>query len=205
MKLAQMRRALDTPWKLSNEANRLLVYPIVRTMFALNSVPWGRAWRIYGIPILQKHRHSTMRFGAALGLRSSVWSNPLGPNHPVILTTWAPDAVLDIGDHFGMTGGTVCAAESIVIGNNVFIGANSTIIDTDFHPLYPEERRLNPSQARTAPVRIGDDVFIGMNCVILKGVTIGRGSVIGAGSIVARDIPSDVVVAGNPAIVVRPL
>src|SRR4030042_560098 len=104
-----------------------------------------------------------------------------------------------------MTGGTLCAAEHISIGNNVIIGANSTIIDTDFHTLKPEMRKRLPQAAHTSPVTIDDDVFIGMNCLILKGVTIGRSSVIGAGSVVTRSIPAGVIVVGNPAKVVRDL
>jgi acetyltransferase-like isoleucine patch superfamily enzyme len=102
-----------------------------------------------------------------------------------------------------MTGGVLCAAEQIVIGNHVVIGANTTIIDTDFHPQDVIGRRLSPSAGRTAPVVIEDDVFIGMNCLILKGVKIGKGSLIGAGSVVARDVPPHVIVAGNPAVIVR--
>jgi len=143
-----------------------------------------------------------MIFGDGLALRSSVHSNPLGPNHPVILCTWQTGAVLEVGANFGMTGGTLCAAECIKIGNNVAVGANSTIIDTDFHPLDPAERRLHPAEAHTAPIIIEDDVFIGMNCLILKGVRLGQGCVVGAGSVVTRDVPPKAIAAGNPARVV---
>jgi acetyltransferase-like isoleucine patch superfamily enzyme len=102
-----------------------------------------------------------------------------------------------------MTGGVLCAAERIVIGNHVSVGANSTIIDTDFHPLSASERHIDPAQGKTAAVNIEDDVFIGMNCLILKGVTIGQGSVVGAGSVVTRDVPPCTIVAGNPASFVR--
>jgi acetyltransferase-like isoleucine patch superfamily enzyme len=112
---------------------------------------------------------------------------------------------LEIGDNFAMTGGTICAAEKIVIGNNVAVGANCMIVDTDFHPLDAEGRRQHPQEANTVPIHIEDHVFIGMNCLILKGVTIGCGSVIGAGSVVTRDIPAHVIAAGNPARVIREL
>lgn len=194
---------LNTPWKITNRILSWFVYPYIRFFFALNRISWGRGWRFYGTPIIQKHRKSSMSFGAHLQLRSSCNSNPLGPNHPVILCTWEPGAVLAIGDNFAMTGGSICAAEKIAIGSNVSVGANCTIVDTDFHPLDPEFRHQHPQEATTAPVTIEDDVFIGMNCLILKGVTVGRGSVIGAGSVVTKDVPSCVIVAGNPAKVLR--
>jgi acetyltransferase-like isoleucine patch superfamily enzyme len=198
-----MRQALDSPWKIWNTACRWLVYPRVRLLFALNGIPWGRNWRFYGVPIIQKHRRSHMQFGPGLQLRSSIRSNPLGSNRPVILTTWQAGAVLHIGANLAMTGGSICTAERILIGDDVSVGANTTIMDTDFHPLDPEERKLRPANAKTAPIIIENDVFIGLNCLILKGVTIGRGSVVGAGSVVTRDVPAGVIVAGNPAVIVR--
>ena len=198
-----MRNLLDTPWKFWNGIGRWWTYPWVRLLFAVNAISWGSSWRFYGIPIIQKHRHSTMRFGNGLQLRSSVRSNPLGPYRPVVIVTWTASALLEVGENFGMTGGTICAAERISIGNNVAVGANTSIMDTDFHPLDPEQRRLEPERACTAPVVIEDDVFIGMNCLILKGVTLGRGSVVGAGSVVPRDVAAHTIVCGNPAKVVR--
>jgi acetyltransferase-like isoleucine patch superfamily enzyme len=198
-----IKRALDTPWKIWNEVGRWLTYPAVRLLFARNGIPWGAGCRFFGVPIIQKHRRSQMRFGPGLQLRSSVRANPLGPNHPVMLTTWRENACLQVGADFAMTGGAICAAERIVIGDRVTVGANSTIVDTDFHPLDVQSRRLDGAAGRSDPVVIEDDVFIGMNCLVLKGVSIGQGSVIGAGSVVTRDVPPGVIVAGNPAQLVR--
>jgi len=194
---------IDTPWKISNRFYSWLVLPYIRLLFIQKRIPWGQHWQFFGIPIIQKHRKSIMRFGTGLSLRSSVVSNPLGPSHPVILCTWEPGSILEVGENFGMTGGTICAAEKITIGNNVAIGANCTIVDTDFHPLNPKLRNQNPQDGVSTPIVIGDDVFVGMNCLILKGVTIGRGSVVGAGSVVTKDIPPCVIVGGNPASILR--
>ncbi|MBL8131242.1 MAG: acetyltransferase [Anaerolineae bacterium] len=146
-----------------------------------------------------------MHFGAHLTLRSLAASNPLAPNHPVVLTTREAGAALTIGEYVGITGGAVVCAQRVSIGSHVMIGANSIICDTDFHPLDAAVRRERPLDAATAPVIIEDDVFIGMGCLILKGVTIGRGSVIGAGSVVTRDVPAGVIAAGSPARVIRAL
>lgn len=196
---------LDTRWKARNEVGRWLTYPWIRLSFALNGIPWGQGWRFYGMPIIQKHRDSQIRFGPYLQLRSSARSNPLGANRPVILATWRAEAVLEIGERFGMTGGTICTAERVSIGHRVTVGANTTIMDTDFHPLDPVQRRQHPEAASTAPVTIEDDVFIGLQCLILKGVTLGQGCVVGAGSVVTRDVPAGAIVAGNPAKVVGSL
>lgn len=196
---------LDTPWKVTNGLGALVVHPYVRLIFWLNGIPWGHGWRFFGAPIVQKHRKSRITFGPGLQMRSSVRSNPLGPNHPAIISTFKENAVIEVGNNFAMTGGTLCAFNCITIGNNVALGANTTIVDTDFHPLIPEYRLAHPADAQTARVVIEDNVFIGMNSLILKGVTIGEGSVIGAGSVVTRDVPSRVIAAGNPAKVIRKL
>jgi acetyltransferase-like isoleucine patch superfamily enzyme len=121
-----------------------------------------------------------------------------------------------IGDYTLLNGALLMCEEEITIGNYCLISWNVGIADSDFHPLDPVERKkdvmvLNPytpgprPQIRTAPVRIGDNVWIGMNAVVLKGVTIGENSVIGAGAVVTKDVPANVVVAGNPAKVVKEL
>ena len=110
------------------------------------------------------------------------------------------------------------AEELIEIGSYCLISWNVGIADSDFHPLDPAQRRrdalaLAPyykerpprPPIRTAPVRIADNVWIGMNAVILKGVTIGENSVVAAGSVVSKSVASNTVVAGNPAVVVKEL
>ena len=199
------RLALKTPWKARNEVERLLLLPLARLQFALVGINWGVNWRFYGLPIIQKHRDSTLTIGPGLSLRSTTRSNPLGPDHPVILSTRRSRAILAIGADFGMTGGSIVAEDRIQIGNRVIVGANTVITDTDFHPLNAATRQRNPTAGVTAPISIGDDVFIGMRCLILKGVSIGNNSIIGAGSVVTKSVPSNVIAAGNPAAVIREL
>jgi len=203
--MPDLRGAMRTPWKAWNEVWRWLAYPRVRLLFAMNAIPWGSGWRIYGVPVIQKHRVSRMIFGPGFQLRSLLRSNPMAPNHPVVLSTYRQGASLEIGANFRMTGGNLCAAQKIIIGDHVVIGANTTIVDTDFHPADPVGRWVKPSDGRAAEVVIEDNVFIGMNCLVLKGVRIGRGSVIGAGSVVAKGVPSGVIAAGNPAVIIGEL
>jgi len=193
------------PWLLGLELRRRLAWPVIRMQFAWHGIPWGQDWRIFGVPILQKHRGSRITFGDGLCLRSWPKTNPLAPNHAVVFSTRRSDAVIKVGDDCGFTGSTIVAADRIEIGDRVLLGANASIVDTDFHPLRPERRAEAMNDGARAPIIISDDVFIGMDAIVLKGVTIGRGSVVGAGSVVVRDIPPGVVVAGNPARVVREL
>jgi len=182
-----------------------MAWPYIRLMFAMYGIAWGERWRIFGMPIVQRHRGSRIVLGNHLTLRSWRSSNPLAPNHPVVLATRTAGAKIAIGDHCGFTGTTLVAAESITIGNRVLVGANCTIVDTDFHPLTRAGREQDILAGAHAPIVIQDDVFIGMESLILKGVTIGMNSVVGAGSVVVADVPPNVIVAGNPARIVKGL
>ncbi len=200
-----IRDALDTPWKVGSFVRRQLLTPFFWIYFQWHGLGWGKGWQIFGRPMIQRHRRSEIVLGDRVCLRSWRSSNPLAPHHPVVLATRRPGARIVIGDDSGFTGTTIVADELVQIGRRVAVGANCTIVDTDFHPLEAAARQANFNDGRHAPIIIEDDVFIGMNSLILKGVTIGRGSVIGAGSVVVSDIPPGVIAAGNPAKVIRPL
>lgn len=113
--------------------------------------------------------------------------------------------ILRIGGGSGLSGATVYAKQEITIGERCLIGANVKIFDGDFHPSDPQERLENPNAGRTAPVHIGDNVFIGCNSIVLKGVTIGDNAVISAGSVVVADVPAGCLAGGNPAKVIKRL
>lgn len=122
------------------------------------------------------------------------------------LESRAPGASTCIGDNTQINNGFVAIAEksSITIGANCLIGTRVEIYDSDFHPLAKSARELKePNQCR--PVAIEDDVFIGSNVRILKGVTIGCGAVIGNQSVVTKDIPPHCVASGAPAVLRRRL
>jgi len=200
-----IKEYIKTPWKIYNELSRILISPLVRLLFWVNRINYPSNSKFYGLPLIQKHKNSVIIFGNSLQVRSSLNSNPLGPYHKTIFATWVSKSTLKIGENFGITGGAICSSYDIAIGDNVRVGANCTIIDSDFHPLDSSERLISPKSANFAPIRIENDVFIGMNSIILKGVQIGEGSVIGAGSVVVESVPSNVVVAGNPAKIIKEL
>lgn len=124
---------------------------------------------------------------------------------------------VSIGDYCFFTNAVLLCELELRIGNYVVIGWNTTLADTDFHPLAPAERiadaiacsplsqgRPRPAIAKK-PVVIEDDVWIGPNATILKGVRIGAGAWIEAGSLVTRDVPPGSRVLGNPAQVIGQL
>jgi len=126
-----------------------------------------------------------------------------------------PNGRIGIGKYCYLNDCVLLSEQEIRIGNYVMIGWGTTVSDTDFHPLEPAERirdaiALSPiSQGRirpkieTRPVIVGDDVFIGPACVVLKGVTIGEGAFIEPGSVVTRSVLAYARVRGNPGVVIQ--
>ena len=121
-----------------------------------------------------------------------------------------------IGDFTLLNGALIMAEERIEIGSYCLVSWNVGIADSDFHPLEPAQRLIDAQalapyfknrpvrpKLKTAPVKIADNVWIGMNAVILKGVTIGENSVVAAGSVVTKSVGPNTIVAGNPAVVVK--
>lgn len=115
-----------------------------------------------------------------------------------------------IGDHT-----RIWAADSIIIGNHVLIAHNCNIFDNDTHPINLYERREDAENIiwkgirndyktlRYAPIVIEDDAWIGCNCIIMKGVSIGEGAIVAAGSVVTKDVPAKTIVGGNPARILK--
>lgn len=165
----------------------------------------AKSTRFYGMPIISLASESTIEIGEHSVICSDCEMTALGVNHPVVLRTLVPGAAIVIGKNTGISGGSICAAIRVEIGNECLIGANVTIADTDFHPINSLGRRHNgnPLEIGSEPIVIEDNVFIGTGVVILKGVRVGKNSVIGAGSVVTKNVPANAIVAGNPARLLR--
>jgi acetyltransferase-like isoleucine patch superfamily enzyme len=119
------------------------------------------------------------------------------------IKTFSSKARITIGDDVDLNGTSLlCRSTSIQIGSQTMIAPNCIIADADFHTILPA-RRQDPGIESDKPVFIGKNVWIGMNCLILKGVTIGDNSVIGAGSVVTKDVEPNSIYAGNPARLIR--
>lgn len=154
-----------------------------------------------GKPIIKIVKGASISIGDESKFCSRSSRTALGVNHVVIIRAIKPGAVLSIGSKVRMSGVTICSATKIIIGDRCVIGANSTIVDTDFHSMDPVIRSSpeDSYDAASKPVIIGNDVFIGGNSIILKGVTVGDAAVIGSNSVVTKDVPAGIIVAGNPA------
>ena len=127
------------------------------------------------------------------------------PHHRVEIGVWGRDFGLgrvEIGDGCLMSPGSrISASDEVVLGDAVMMANGAYITDSDWHGIYDRIDR----DERVTPVRIGNNVWLGDHAKVLKGVTIGENSVVAAGAVVTKDVPANVIVAGNPAKVVREL
>ena len=114
------------------------------------------------------------------------------------------NAEIIIGDHVGLNGTTITARKKITIGDYTMIGPNTIIVDNDGHNAWPPRERWTTS-GKSEDIIIENDVWIGMNCIILKGVIIGTGSIIAAGSVVISNVDANSLYAGNPAVKIKSL
>lgn len=134
--------------------------------------------------------------GSRCSFNSSFGSNLIGVYSPCIVSTQSAKASIQIGNACGFSGTVIASALSVTIGDNVRCGANTLIMDTDWHT---DDCRAG----KDAAVVIEDNVWLGYGVKVLKGVRIGKNSLIGACSVVTKDVPSNVIACGNPCKVVK--
>lgn len=178
----------------------LLFGKLNNLMASLWGIKLGKNCRFYGWTRMHKIKKSEITIGKNCRFRSYSSSNWIGVNRPCMISTHRSNytPVIQIGDNCGFSGTVIGAFKKIIIGNNVNFGANTLITDSDWH--------LNdPRSGEPADVIIGDNVWIGVSAIILKGVTIGENTVIGANSVVTKSIPANVVAAGNPCKIIKSL
>lgn len=181
-----IKQIFNTPWKAKLEIKRIIYHPFILLYLKLNRVKVGKKTKWYGFPKIMKHKNSQVIIGDRVEVRNWRYSNPLGVNHPLILTTWAAGAIINISSDVGISGGSISAVKKINIDKGVLIGANSTITDTDFHPVKSKNRRYQKANIKSSPVYIGENSFLGVNCIVLKGVKLKPSSIIGAGQVVRK-------------------
>lgn len=140
--------------------------------------------------------NSLIEIENSCSFNSSGYTNHIGLNHRCIITTMRAGAIIHIGEKSGMSSSTITSWKSVYIGKRCRIGANCVIMDGDFH-------LDDPRTPEPLPIIIEDDVWLGANVVVLKGVKIGNNSIIGMNSVVTKDIPANSIAVGNPCKVIK--
>lgn len=154
-----------------------------------------------GVPFVSVAQGAKCTIGHNFSMHNKIYGNPIGCSQPCTLFVDS-GCSMKIGDNVGISQAALVAHSNLSIGNNVKIGGGTCIYTSDFHSLISQLRQdplADKKNKKSSPVRICDNVFIGAHCIILKGVTIGENSIIGAGSVVTKSIPSNQIWAGNPA------
>lgn len=179
--------------------NRIYKF-ICRTYACHKGLVCSKESDVRGFPEIFISRDSKVFVGKNFTLRSGVRRGiGNGGASKIIVTTGAS---LTIGDNVGMTNVCLICRENITIGNYVLIGADTMIMDSNFHDTNWRGRMDGThgiDKAISLPIAIGDNVFIGTRSIICKGVSIGTRSIVAAGSVVVKDIPADEIWGGNPA------
>lgn len=193
--------------KAINKYAHLWYTPWNKLSFLLNGVSFGKGLKVRGrIHVMRHYENTSITIGNHVSINSAGWANPIGCGSKTYFQIF-DEGKIEIGDNCGISNAAFTSASKIKIGNHVMIGAGCHLFDTDFHSSDYDERIRGgaKSHGKTKPIIIEDGVFIGAGCFILKGVTIGKHSVIGAGSVVTKDVPENEIWAGNPAAFVRKL
>ena len=160
---------------------------------------------LWGLPLITIKGQGKLEVASGTIITSWSSRNSLGVSQKTRIHV-SDKACVYIDSNVGMSGVSIAARESIYIGKNTLLGSGVLITDNDAHNMdYRKRSQMGKDVPESSPVFIEKDVFIGARAIILKGVRIGQGAVIGAGSVVTRDVPSFTVVAGNPARVIKEL
>ena len=139
-----------------------------------------------------------------LGHSVYLHSFPDGFSYRTALSTYFPEAIISIGDNCSLNGTNIHCNEKVMIGNNCLLGPGTIICDNNSHRVSKDfiERK---KKAESKPIILKDNVWVGMNTIIMKGVIIGENSIIAAGSLVIEDIPANCLYGGHPAQFIKKL
>ena len=166
-----------------------------RIKMRLWGIKFGKRCSFRGNMLFFRATDSCITIGDHCSFNSRSRFNFRGINHRCILQTRKGGKII-IGNNCGFSGVSIVSNVGVTIGNNILVGANTMIGDRNGH-----ENRFPEWQPK--PITVGNNVWIGMNCVIMRGVTIGENTIIGANSVVTKDIPANVIAAGNPCKVIK--
>jgi len=192
-------------FRLCDRVQLVMGFAAMRAFSWLNEgrIAHGRGLRVAGVPLVRINKDAFLAIGNDVSLLSSNLYYHAQMFGPVKLFADRPGARIVIGDNCRINGACLHAWKSIVLGSNCLIAANVQIIDSNGHALCMEnpELRLTTSD-EPEPVVLGDNVWVGLNSIILPGTTLGDGCVVAAGSVVKGDFPPGSIVGGVPARVI---
>ena len=164
-------------------------------MLWVMKVDYGKNLKFFGLIHVRCSKQSTVTIGSNTTFRSKSTSNLIGIDRPCIISSHQ-NGTLKIGNNCGFSGTVIGCFKEIIIEDNVRCGANTLITDSDWHS-------HDPRSGAPRPIHIETNVWLGVNVSVLKGVHIGENSVIGAGSVVTKNIPANVIAAGNPCRIIK--
>ena len=170
----------------------------------IHGLTLGKQVCFKGKAVIDIREQGSIVIGDRVTLNSDNHGYHLNMHSPVKLYVNRPGALIEIGEQSRIHGTCIHAFKHVHIGKRCLIAANTQIVDGHGHDLcFDDVSQRIHSEGEPIAIVIEDDVWIGANTLVMPGVTIGRGAVIGAGSIVTKDIPPMCVAAGNPAKVIR--
>lgn len=162
----------------------------------VSGVKTGKGIKTCGIIYFRNFGKITI--GNNVSVNSHRIADPIGGDTKTMLLSGVGGELI-LHDGVSISNATIYASQLVEIGEQTCIGGSVKIYDTDFHSTVAEKRLNGNVDVPSKPVIIGKRVFVGGHCVILKGVNIGDEAVIGAGSVVTKDVPAGEIWAGNPA------
>ena len=180
----KLNKLINIPMTLVNKI-QFIIYP---TIFEGNYKISGKLYR---------RGKGQVIIGEGSIINSSRYANCVGGTYTTLCAY--SGATLRLGKSVGISNATIIARAGVTIDDFTLIGAGTRIYDNDFHSLDSEQRGTINDVPKSIPIYIGKNVFIGAYSLILKGVTIGDKSIIGAGSVVTKNVPPNEIWAGNPA------
>lgn len=175
-------------------------YQLCSLRYRARGIEVGQHCIISGRPRFFRAKGTRIIIGDNAVLHSKIKYNTL-IRLPLELSTVSPGAIIDIGEHCGLSGCQIICADKVSIGSYTIIGPDTVIYDCKEHEYNPERGWLGRTTPHRAgkEIKIGKRCYIGMRCIILKGVCIGDDCVIAAGTLVNRDVPDGHLAMGNPA------
>ena len=175
------------------------LYSVKSFWYRLRGIRVGKKCFISAWPHIHKHKNAEILIGNNVTIHSKKKYNRL-ITHPTTLSTEAPGAKIELKDNCGISGSTLICTKHISIGRYTIVGAGTVIHDCKAHEYSPKCGWMNCGKREGKPIIIGERCYIGMNCIILKGVTIGDNCVISAGTIIKEDVPAGHLAQGNPPV-----